>query len=141
MHFAERWSNAIDANDEAKVVRLLDEWDEKAGDNYEASILEWRDQLALLDRGFEDLSKPRRKFGKAIGGLIAFGLEAGTQQSLDLGATEIAELDVSAEEMSSPEFWILAVQLEEAWESESFDVEDLRRKSEEISKTLNPARN
>lgn len=141
MHFAERWSNAIDANDEAEVIRLLDEWDEKAAENYEESIQEWRDQLALLDSGFDDLSKVRRKFSKAIGGLIAFGLEAGTRQSIDVDATEIAELDVSAEEMSTPEFWILAVQLEEAWESESFDVEELRRQSEEISKTLNPARN
>jgi hypothetical protein len=136
MHFASAWSSALYESDEKTTLRLLDQWDQSTGEQFLNLMRNWRKELDSACQQFSSIAGMKRTFGRSSDRILDSYSEQDGRMAIDPDSDEIATLDISVDELPTPQFWMLATFLAEEWDRPMVNIEALRMRANQAGVIL-----
>jgi hypothetical protein len=136
----EFWNSAVESGDLQRIYSLIDHFESEGFRSYFDFHKATISAVDSFNDCYEDLVGVTKKFARKLSDYTDADVNTSDEivVSEDLKADDLEILDLNADEMSTPDFWILCTLLAECWDEESVDVAELKEAASAIAACLYP---
>jgi hypothetical protein len=136
----EFWNSAVESGDLQRIYSLIDHFESEGFRTYFDFHKATVSAVDSFNDCYEDLVGVTKKFARKLSDYTDAAVNTSDEivVSEDLKADDLEILDLNADEMSTPDFWIFCALLAERWDEESVDVAGLKEAASDIAACLYP---